>query len=311
MARPVPGSWARRALLACCLAMLLGGAGSNAQASSLRYCDAQPRLRAAQQDKLLRVSALIKAELDRSGARAALIARSGLNLGLFGMRYSHAGLSLKASPDTPWAVRQLYFACEEQQPRLFDQGMAAFLLGTDEPDLGFISVLILPPAAAALLEPVALDKGQALQLLGSSYSANAYAFSVRHQNCNQWLLELLATAWSGARAADADARTAAQDWLKSAGYEAAVFQLPLRPLLWLTAFSPWLNRDDHPDEDLAQARFRVTMPASIEAFVRARQPGVERLEICHTERQVVLHRGWEPMADGCVAGEGDEVTALD
>ena len=152
-----------------CLASASGGS----LGASLRYCDSPPKFSAAQQDKLLRVAGVIKAELEASGAGLALIARSGLKLGIFGMRYSHAGLTLKASPETRWAVRQLYFACEDQQPRLFDQGLAAFLLGTDEPALGFISVTTLPQAAAAALEPVALDNRRALALLGGSYRANA------------------------------------------------------------------------------------------------------------------------------------------
>ena len=296
---------ARAAFMALCLIPAAGQtgalAGSSNDSGSLRYCDRPAQLSAAQQDKLLRLSGLIKAELDRSGARVALIARSGLNLGLFDMRYSHAGLSLQASPDTRWAVRQLYFACEERQPRLFDQGISAFLLGTDDPALGYISVVILPAQASAALEAVALDNAQALRLLGVTYSANAYAFSALYQNCNQWLIELLATAWGGATAA-ADPRGAAQAWLKASGYEAAVFQLPWRPLLWLTSFSPWLRRDDHPEADLDRSVFRVSMPASIEAFVRSQVSGAERVEFCHTDKHVVIRRGWEAIADGCVAG---------
>ena len=132
-----------------------------AQAGTLRYCDATTPLSAAQQDRLLRVAGLVKAELERSGSRAALVARSGLNLRLFDMRYSHAGVSLQASSESRWAVRQLYFSCDEQQPRLFDQGLSAFLLGTEDPALGFVSVLTLPDRAAASLEPVALDNRQA------------------------------------------------------------------------------------------------------------------------------------------------------
>ena len=41
----------------------------------------------------------------------------------------------------------------------------------------------------------------ALALLGREYSANAYPFSPRYQNCNQWVAELLATAWRPAGAA--------------------------------------------------------------------------------------------------------------
>jgi len=293
-----------------CQAGAVGGSLGGSLRGSLRYCDSPPKLNAAQQDKLLRVAGVIKAELEASGVSLALIARSGLKLGLFGMRYSHAGLSLKASPDTRWAVRQLYFACEEQKPRIFDQGLAAFLLGTDEPALGYISVLTLPPAAAGALEAVALDNRRALALLAGTYSANAYAFGLRYQNCNQWLAELLAGAWGLPRPGEAP-RAAAQAWLQAEGFEAAVFQLPARPFLWLTAFSPWLQRDDHPEADLSQALLRVSMPASIEAFVRDRVPGAQRLEFCHTDKHVVLHRGWQPIAEGCVPGPQDTVIALD
>ncbi len=283
-----------------------------AHASSLRYCDSPSPMSAAQQDKLLRVAGILKDELERSGTRAALIARSGLNLRWFGMRYSHAGLSLAGSKDAPWSVRQLYFSCDEQMPRLFDQGLPAFLLGTENPDLGYISLVTLPAEATAPLEPAALDNRTALSLLGKTYSANAYSFNLMYQNCNQWVAELLGLAWGGAPAdADTAPRAAAQGWLKSQGYSGSVFSVGIRPLLWLTSFSPWLNRDDHPEEELAQAHFVVSMPESIESFVRGRVPGAERLELCHTDKHVILRRGWVPLADGCVAQDGDTVIALD
>ena len=283
-----------------------------AHAGTLRYCDGGNKLSAAQQDKLLRVSGLIKDELERSGAQVALIARSGLNLRLFDMRYSHAGLSLKASPGGRWSVRQLYFSCDEQQSRLFDQGLSAFLLGTEDPALGFISVLILPAQETRDIEAAALDNRRALALLGGNYSANAYAFSTLYQNCNQWLIELLATAWSAPGPANESMpREAAQAWLKMQGFEPAVFSLGWRPLTWATAFSPWLNRDDHPAENLAQAQFHVSMPASIETLLRHRVAGAQRIEFCHTDRHVLIRRGWQPLADGCVATEMDTVIALD
>ena len=284
-----------------------------AQAGTLRYCDRPPALSAAQQDRLLRVSAVIKDELERSGTRVALVARSGLNLRWFDMRYSHAGLSLRGSSESRWAVRQLYFSCDEQQPRIFDQGLSAFLLGTEDPALGYLSVVLLPEAAGAVLEPVALDNRQALSLLSPRYSANAYTWSQTLQNCNQWLAELLALAWGGPGLAQTQAnpRAAAQGWLRAQGYQGAHFDLGWRPLLWLTAFSPWLHLQDHPEAELAQARLVVSMPASLEALVRSQATGAERVEFCHTDRHVVVRRGWEPLADGCVPGAEDRVVLLD
>lgn len=286
------------------------GSGASGLAS-LAYCDAGTQLSAEQRDRLLSFAAVVKGELARSGARVALIARSGLDLRRVGQRYSHAGLTLLASPESPWAVRQLYYACDEKAPRLFDQGLSAFLMGTDDASVGYVSIVFLPEAEAAALEPRALDNRRALALLGGSYSANAYPFSTRHQNCNQWLVEFLASAWDSAAADDLQApRERAQQWLRNAGYAPTVFDLGARPLLWLAAVVPWLHLDDHPSDALQLNRVAVSMPESIEAFVRERVPGAERLELCHNSRRVVLRRGWEPIAEGCRPGPEDRVRAL-
>ena len=296
-------AWALALALAAC------GTGS-CHAGTARYCDEPAELSASAKDRLFRLGAIIKAELDGSGASLALIARSGLDLSRFGLRYSHAGVSLKASQDTPWAVRQLYFACDERKPRIYDQGLSAFLLGTDEPTLGFVSVVLLPTAQAAELERAALDNRLALQLLGGTYSANAYPYSVRYQNCNQWLAELLATAWGRLGAAD-DPRGQAQGWLRDQGYVASVIDVGWRPLMWLGPLIPWVHDDDHPPQDTAQNFYRVSMPASIEAFVQGTLPGATRLEFCHTEHHVVVRRGWGLISPGCEPGVQDEVIALD
>lgn len=264
----------------------------------------------------MQASLALQAALERHGSGVALVARSGLALSWFHMRYSHAGLALKHSPEAPWAVRQLYFACDEGHPRLFDQGLTGFLMGTQEPKLGYLSVLLLPPEAAARLEALALDNRQALALLDGRYSANAHVWSTAYQNCNQWLAELIATAWGGLPmppgliAEPAAVRGAAQAWLREQGYRGDQFQLPARPFTWLTAFSPWLNRDDHPEADLAEARFEVSMPAAIERFVQAQVPGTVRLELCHTPEHIVIRRDGPPLADGCLAEAGDEVIDL-
>ena len=65
--------------------------------ASSRYCDQPAPLSAAQQDRLLRTSALLEEALTASGRRVAIIARSGLNLRWFGQRYSHAGISVQSS----------------------------------------------------------------------------------------------------------------------------------------------------------------------------------------------------------------------
>lgn len=298
----------RRRLAALALALLLPAAA--AQAGAPRLCDFRPDLNAAQQDRLLRVAAIAKRQLEASGASVALIARSGLDLSRFGVRYSHAGISLQASPNAPWSVRQLYYDCDEGRPRLFDQGIAGFLLGTDDPGRGYVSMLLLPPAEGAALEAAALDRPRALRLLAATYSANAYPFSRRYQNCNQWVIELIASAW-GRLPDGANLREHAQDWLAQQDYRPSEIEIGSRWLMFGLGFVPWVRVDDHPEADRLAMRLRISMPESIEAFVRERVPGAERIELCHDERQVVVRRGWLPIADGCRAEPGDRVLALD
>ena len=114
----------RRVLQSLALAASLGQSATTAYAESLRYCDQQAEVDTATQDRLIQVAGIIKTELERSGQRVALVSRSGLALARFDQRYSHAGVSLKASLNAPWSVRQLYYACNEQRPRIFDQGMS-------------------------------------------------------------------------------------------------------------------------------------------------------------------------------------------
>ncbi|MBA3599238.1 MAG: DUF2145 domain-containing protein [Methylibium sp.] len=304
------------------LAAGLCGAAAGSQASSSdasRFCDRESPLSAPQQDRLLRFAAIVRQELDASGHSVALVARSGLDLARFGLRYSHAGVSLKASANGPWSVRQLYYACDEARPRLYDQGMAGFLFGTDDPSIGFVSIVLLPPPEAAALERTALDKALALRLLAGRYSANAHPYSLRFQNCNQWVMELLATAWGATDrvnatdiAGDADGpRERAQRWLMAQGYAPRPVQVGSQALMFAANFIPWVHVADHPEEDRFALQFRTSTPGSIEAFVRERVPGAERIELCHDERQVVIRRGWEPLADGCRRGDGDRVVTFD
>jgi hypothetical protein len=300
-----------RTVAAALLALACAGASASSTASA-GFCDPAPHpLSARQHDRLFRFAAVVRSELEATDGASALVARSGLDLERFGQRYSHAGISLRSSENGPWSVRQLYFACDERVPRLYDQGVAGFVAGTEDAALGYVSIVLLPPDPAQALAQRALDNASSLALLGAAYSANAYAFSERYQNCNQWVAELLALAWGGLDAAEPDARGAAQRWLQDAGYAPTLFDASSLLLTIARPFVPWVHVDDHPSVDRTARRYRVSMPASIEAFVRAQLAEVKRVEICHADDRIVVHRGWDPVAEGCVAGDGDRVIVLD
>jgi hypothetical protein len=286
-----------------------GMAPASGQVSAARFCERPQVQDARQQDLILRFAAVVRQELEASGAEIALISRSGVDLRDIGIRFSHSGLTIREGGDVPWSVRQLYYACDEGKPRLYDQGIAGFLFNGDEPAIGYVSILLLPPDAARALRRAALDRQRALRLLAGRYSANAYPFSTRYQNCNQWVVELMAAAW-GELDDGGDLRERAQAWLAASGYDPSPVDLDSHLLKFAAVFMPLVHLDDHPQETRHGLRFQVSLPATIEAFVRDRMPQAQRIELCHDERQVVVRRGWRPIADGCREDAGDRVVSL-
>jgi len=298
-----------RRLLLLGLSALLALAGGVVHAASSQFCDRAKPLTARQQDRLLRFTAVVQEALSNTGSDAVLISRSGLDLSRFHIRYSHAAIAWKAADGT-WSARQLYYACDEGLPRLYDQGLAGFVMGIDDSALGYVSIVALPSEAAQALRGAALDTPRALHLLAARYSANAYPFSLRYQNCNQWVMELLAVAWGELPDGD-DLRERAQQWLREAPYKPEPVDVGSHALVFASSFVPLLHLDDHPQDDIYALKLRVSLPSTVEAFVREQRPGSERIELCHDSRQVVVHRGWEPVSDGCQPTGGDRVVLLD
>ncbi|ARU06563.1 hypothetical protein CCO03_01210 [Comamonas serinivorans] len=287
-------------------------ASATGQGSSLstQFCAAGKPQTAAQQDRVLRFAATIRDTLQAGDDEVALIARSGLDLSRFGLRYSHAGVLLRGADgaEVPWSVRQLYYDCEHSRPRLFDQGLAGFLMSAEAPDRGFVSVVLLPRAQADRLRAVALDPARVSRLLASDYSANAYPFSTRYQNCNQWVAELLATAW--APLADGpQLRERAQTWLQQTGYAPTDVAIDSHLTKFVAGFMPLLHLDDHPSELQLGMRFQVSLPEAIEAYARDLAPTARRIEFCHDATRIVVREGWQAMAS-CKPAPGDRVIAL-
>ena len=85
------------------LLLLVGGCSSALAANSFVYCSRPAILSAVQKDHLLVLSSTIKDLLESSGSDVAIVSRSGIDLDRFNIRYSHTGISLKHSQNTPCA----------------------------------------------------------------------------------------------------------------------------------------------------------------------------------------------------------------
>lgn len=292
------------ALRTAALVVLLAGSWALAQAStSMRFCAGETARDASQQDRVLQVAARLREVLAAHGQPAALLARAGTQLGRFGLRYTHAALVLEEHPLAPWGVRQLYFACDERRPRLFDQGLAGFLLGADDPERGFASLLLLPAEAAAPLAAAGGDRERALALLSGEYMANAHPQDLLRQNCNQWLAELLALSW--ADDPKASTREQAQAQLQRWAYapEPVRYGTPL--WRWLAVFVPWFSMDGHPAEDLASNQLVTSLPPDLERLAQRLWPAARRVELCYTPTHWVLRQGGTPLGEDCQAEPGD------
>ena len=293
--------------MAACM-MASAWASSGGGGLSMQFCATGKAQSTRQQDRVLQFSAAIREALQSSGEEVALIGRSGLDLSRFQVRYSHSGVLLKSDGEVPWSVRQLYYDCEQGKPRIFDQGLAGFLMSAEAPDLAFVSIVFLPKAQATVLREAALDRVRVSRLLAAQYSANAYPFSVRYQNCNQWVAELLAAAWAPL-ADDPQLRVHAQSWLQQSGYAPKLVQIDSHLTKFVGSMLPLVHLDDHPEDVQLGMAFQFSLPASIEDFVRLHVPGARRVEFCHTTTQLVVREGWQAMGE-CQAQAGDRVVPL-
>ena len=323
----VPNPWhltARRLLCAAVLGLGLANAwaapeqrGTEGDAaagtgggSSAQFCGTFKPQTAQQQDRVLQFAAVVRQALQESGEQVALISRSGLNLSRFGLRYSHSGVLLAAEDDVPWSVRQLYYDCDVGRPRLFDQGLAGFLVSAETPDLAFVSIVFLPKSQADDLRRTARDRTRFAPLLAAQYSANAYPFSVRYQNCNQWVAELLATAWAPPYPGEPSSRAlreGAQQWLRQTGYAPQPITVDSHLTKLVASFIPLVHLDDHPEETRLGMQFQTSLPTDIERGLRTLAPDARRLELCHDTDQIVVRDGWQAMGETCSAQPGDRV----
>ena len=168
-----------------------------------------PALSAGQQDKLLRSPPSVREELDQVTATRPSSADRDSTCRAF--RSAIAYRRRVARQAGPWSARQLYYACDEQRPRIFDQGLAGFAMGTDDPRGLRVDLRCrpMPPPRSNARRSTRRARCTA----AADYSANAYPFSLRYQNGNQWVMEMLARAWGDLADGD-ELRARAQDWLR-------------------------------------------------------------------------------------------------
>ncbi|NIA00070.1 DUF2145 domain-containing protein [Massilia sp. CCM 8734] len=216
--------------------------------------------------KAVKLAENTSAALDASGAEVAMIARVGQDLSKYDLRYSHMAYAWRDHPKGRWTVVHLLNQCGTASSKVFDQGLANFFLD----DLFAYESQIVIPGAQSQKRIVAMLASEApTRLHGAHYNMLAFPFSTKYQNSNQWVLETYAASES----AIGD-RSAAQSWLKQAGYAPNTIWVPSVKRLGARVFRANVAFDDHPLGRRIAGQIDIVTVESVVRFVKKRDPAV-------------------------------------
>ncbi|RZJ11240.1 MAG: DUF2145 domain-containing protein [Rubrivivax sp.] len=179
-------------------------------------------------------------QLDASGAQVVVLARAGQDLSKYGLQWSHLGFVYKDATAGTWRVMHKLNHCGTDHAALYRQGLGEFFL--DRPYRYDAAFVVLKPELQQALLPVLADNARVARFNERRYSMVAYAFGTTYQQSNQWVLETLV----GAQAPNVTGRRAAQDWLKSQGYEPTDLHLSALTRLGGRLTQANIAFDDHP-----------------------------------------------------------------
>ncbi|SIK34967.1 Uncharacterized protein conserved in bacteria [Mycobacteroides abscessus subsp. abscessus] len=87
----------------------------------------------------------------------------------------------------------------------------------------------------------------------------------------------------------------------TAGYVPQLVNVGSHWLMFASGFVPLLHLDDHPVHNRQTLHLQISLPTSIERFVRQRYPYSKRVELCHHEGRVLTTHGWNLMDTPCGA----------
>ena len=226
----------------------------------------------------------VQRALDSSKATVAMVARVGMDLSEYNIRYTHAGLVYREKPSEPWRIAHLLNACGSAVSDLWHEGLGNFFLD----DLhSYEAILMLPPNADVeqrLLK--ALTSTTAIRAVHNpAYSMVAYPFSLKYQNSNDWVLETLAIALS--TDAQITNRTQAQAWLKLAGYEPSEMRITAGKRLGARMFKANVAFDDHPNELRFADRIQTVTVDSLVNFLEKRPAKWRRTVVAQSTQAVI------------------------
>lgn len=206
--------------------------------------------------------------VEKSGAKLALVARTGADLSEHGLRYSHMGALLRDHMAGRWLFVHLLNHCGRETSAIFDEGLANFFL--DQPFLYEAAILIPTPELQDRLLPI-LAGPQAKQWHNPAYSMIARPTATKYQNSNQWLLELVALAQSQIQmpAGSVTNRAQAQAYFAARGFRADTIRISDFRRFGASIARANVRFDDHSAEEASNRRYEVVSVRSVARYLHA------------------------------------------
>lgn len=220
------------------------------------------------------LATMVRSRLEDSKLSMALIARIGMDMSEYGLRYTHLGVAWRDHPRSRWHTFHLMNKCGTGQSELLEQTLEDFF----RVELHEFEALVLAPSFPLQLKLQKAFFGPAAhQLHEREYNMIAHPYSVKYQNSNQWILEVLASVL--APPGGVANRQQAQAWLKENGYVPG--EIPISPGRRAAAvlFSAHVRFSDHTDEELFSRRYSVVSVESIVRFLELIDPGLVKVTL--------------------------------
>jgi hypothetical protein len=227
-------------------------------------------------DRIHRLSALVRDELEKSGATIAYIGRAGIDLRQWGLMYSHLGLAWRDHPKGRWFTFHLLNPCNTSDSELVDHSLEDFY----KVELFSYDALVAVPSQPVQLRLLkTFFSPLAATLHHPVYNMVSYPYSTLYQNSNQWVLEVSAAAFGPEN--QIQNRYQAQTWLRQSGYEPTRAYISKLKRYGGLLVSPHIHFDDHPADEERSNTYAVVTVESIVKLLQRADPGmkINRLQL--------------------------------
>lgn len=213
-----------------------------------------------------------RAALNQENDRVVLLARVGTDLSRFDLTYSHVAFAVRTAEHTEWRVIHMLNHCGSDDSELYSQGLVNFYLDDLHRYEGLL--IRIDPALQSRLLPL-MQPAPAKALHEPRYNMIANWQSLRSQNSNQWILEMLVIA---AHDGQPD-RQHARRLLKQDGYQPDVVPIGRLERIFGGLTQANLNFGEHSLGTRLKGRYPIVSVRSIIRYLERTGAMVEQLKL--------------------------------